>query len=86
MNILSTILGIGALILGIIVLVRLFQRKGVLHGLLGILTCGIYPFIWGWIKAREENLTVIMIAWTALQLLEIALIYMTYTIAPNSVG
>jgi len=48
----------------IIVLVRLFQRKGVLHGILGIITLGIYPFIWGWVKVKVEKLTWVMIAWT----------------------
>ena len=45
------------------VLIPLFKTKGVLHGILGIL-CGLYPFIWGWINAKQLNLSKIMLIWT----------------------
>ena len=68
-----TILIIGGVILGlvilanlalyILVLIRLFKKKGTLHGILGIIF-SIYPFVWGWIKHRELKLTKIMLGWT----------------------
>lgn len=61
---LSALLSIAAFVTSIMVLVRLFKAKGVLHGLLGIISCGFYPFIWGWMKHKELNLTKIMAVWT----------------------
>ena len=34
-------------------------------GILGLLTCFLGAYIWGWIKSRELQLTKIMLAWTA---------------------
>ncbi len=65
---------IAMLILAIIVLVRLFQRKGVLHGVLGLVSLGIYPFIWGWVKNKAEKLTLVMSLWTLTILVEIVLV------------
>ena len=44
---------------GIIVLVKLFQEKGALHGILGFI-CGLYTYIWGWMNASKN----IMLLWT----------------------
>lgn len=57
---LSSIVGF---VCAIIVLIKLFQQKGVLHGILGIF-CGIYTFIWGWMNAGSLNIKNIMIIWT----------------------
>jgi hypothetical protein len=61
--ILSGLAGLASLICLIIVVIKLFQEKGALHGILGIL-CGIYTFIWGWMNAARLNLKNVMIAWT----------------------
>jgi hypothetical protein len=45
-------------------IVRLFQKKGVLHGILGILFI-IYPFIWGLIHFKEEDIKKPMTLWLA---------------------
>jgi hypothetical protein len=65
LNILAPIIGLGSLICFIIVLVKLFQEKGALHGILGLF-CGLYTFIWGWIEAGRLNIKNIMMIWTAL--------------------
>jgi len=54
---------VGMFICTIMVLIPLFKTKGVLHGILGII-CGLYPFIWGWIHAKELNLSKIMLIWS----------------------
>ena len=55
MNI-SSILGAIYFVCGIVVLIKLFQKQGVWHGLLGIITCQIYTFIWGWMHVKDESL------------------------------
>lgn len=49
----------------ILVLVQMFKRSGVGMGIVGIITCGLAAFIWGWIKAKEYDLTKLMLGWTA---------------------
>ncbi len=66
MSIIGGIAGLVQLVCAIIVLIKLFQEKGVLHGILGILSCFIYPFIWGWIHSGRLNIKNIMIAWSVL--------------------
>ena len=61
---LSLIFSIAQLVLFIVVLIKLFKSKGMLHGILGIISCGLYPFIWGWIKHKELKLLKIMAIWT----------------------
>jgi hypothetical protein len=34
-------------------LVKLFQQKGALHGILGLI-CMLYTFIWGWMNIKKE--------------------------------
>ena len=76
----NAFLSFASLILFIIVLVKLFKTKGVLHGILGILSCSLYPFIWGWIKHKELKLTKIMAAWTGTWVLSLAIpLYMIST-------
>lgn len=57
----------------ILVLVKLFKNKGILHGILGIITCGIYPFIWGWVRHRHYELTRYMTIWTLAIVLQFVL-------------
>jgi hypothetical protein len=72
MQTLGQLVGLASLVCFIIVLIKLFQQKGALHGILGIL-CGLYTFIWGWQNATSLNIKNIMIAWTALIVVSIAL-------------
>jgi hypothetical protein len=54
----------GTLACFILVLVKQFESEGVFNGLIGILTCGIWTFIWGWINAKEQNIVSLMLLWT----------------------
>ena len=49
---------IGSIIIwvaGIVVLVKLFQKEGVMKGILGFI-CMLYTFIWGWQNIGKEEL------------------------------
>ena len=48
----------------VLVLVKQFQNAGAVHGIIGIVTCGIWTFIWGWINAKEQNIVSLMLLWT----------------------
>jgi hypothetical protein len=72
MTILVILVGLANLVLFIIVLVKLFQEKGVGHGILGII-CSLYTFIWGWTKHKELQITNIMAAWSVLIVVSIIL-------------
>lgn len=58
--------------MGIVVLIRLFQREGVLKGILGLI-CMLYTFIWGWIHRKDEHIENIMYIWTGLVVLGVIL-------------
>jgi hypothetical protein len=62
--ILGWILNLLALICFIIVLIKQFQNAGVVHGIIGIITCSIWTFIWGWMNAAKLNIKNIMMIWT----------------------
>jgi hypothetical protein len=62
-SVLLGIAGLASFITFIMVLVKLFQQKGALHGILGIF-CNLYPFIWGWIESTRLNLKKVMLIWT----------------------
>jgi hypothetical protein len=72
LSLLGMVVGLGSLVCFIMVLIKLFQEKGVLHGILGII-CALYPFIWGWMNAGRLNITTIMMAWTGCWLLSMVL-------------
>ncbi len=57
------LIGIANFVLFIMVLIKLFQEKGVLHGILGII-CALYTFIWGWMNAERLNIKNIMLYWS----------------------
>lgn len=65
MQTLASLVGLGSLVCFVIVVIKLFQQKGALHGILGIL-CALYTFIWGWQNAGSLNIKNIMMIWTAL--------------------
>jgi hypothetical protein len=52
---LSYIGSVLAFVAGIVVLVKLFQKEGVLKGILGLI-CMIYTYIWGWMHVKDESL------------------------------
>ena len=70
LGILGLVLWLGCLICFIMVLIKLFQENGVLHGILGLI-CGLYTFIWGWINASRLNIKNIMMIWSLLIILSI---------------
>ncbi len=59
---------IGGLVCWIIVLIKMFQQAGVVHGIIGII-CGLWAFIWGWMNATPANIRNVMIAWTVFVIL-----------------
>jgi len=62
--ILAWLLNLGALICFVIVLIKQFQNAGVVHGIIGIITCSIWTFIWGWMNAGRLNIRNIMMIWS----------------------
>ena len=81
MGIIATLIGIAGLICFIMVLIKQFQTAGAVHGIIGIITCGIWTFIWGWMNANNLNIKNIMIIWTLLWVacLAINLMFGTYS-------
>ena len=67
-----SLVGLGSLVCFVIVVIKLFQQKGALHGILGIL-CGLYTFIWGWQNSGSLNIKNIMIIWTVLIVVSLGL-------------
>jgi hypothetical protein len=66
--------GLGSFILFIMVLIKQFQNAGPVHGIIGIITCGIWTFIWGWMNASKLGIKNLMLIWTALWVLYIVLL------------
>jgi hypothetical protein len=73
-GILLPVLSLIGFIVFIIVLIKQFKHGGALQGILGIITCGLWTFIWGWIKHRSLAMTKLMIIWTVLQVTPIVLV------------
>jgi hypothetical protein len=63
LHILGLICGLVSLVCFIIMIIPLFQEKGALHGILGII-CGLYTFIWGWMNAARLGKKQVMMIWT----------------------
>ena len=76
LGLLGLVIWLGSLICFIIVLIKLFQENGVLHGILGLI-CGLYTFIWGWINAGRLNIRNLMLIWTLLIIVGIIINVMT---------
>lgn len=66
LGILAMLLSLGAFVCFIMVLIKQFQTAGAVHGIIGIITCGIWTFIWGWMNANNLNIKNIMLIWTLL--------------------
>lgn len=72
MGILVWLVLLAAVVVQILVVVKMFQNAGALHGILGII-CGLYAYIWGWLNAGKLNIRNLMFIWTALIILIIIL-------------
>ena len=68
---------LGAFVLMIVVLIKSFKQGGVLTGILGIVTGGLYTYIWGWLKSKQLQLTKPMLLWSVCMILVGALAYVT---------
>jgi hypothetical protein len=55
--------GIGSLVCWIMILIKMFQNDKPLIGILGIL-CGMWAFIWGWMKSSSLGLKKTMMIWS----------------------
>jgi uncharacterized protein YqgC (DUF456 family) len=64
LNVLSTVLHLVAFAAVVWLWVRLIQEKGWGHGVLGLVTCFLYPFVWGCFNARRYGLTRV-VQWAA---------------------
>jgi len=63
MGVVMMVCGLGSLICFVMVLIKMFKAN-VGMGILGLVTCGIAAFIWGWVKAGELGLKKVMLWWT----------------------
>ena len=79
------LLSVVSLVIFIIVLIKSFKDGGVLHGILGILTCGLYTYIWGWLKSKQLQLSKLMLLWTIVFVLTLAMPIIVGTSALMSV-
>ena len=75
-GILALLVGLGYLVCWIMVLIKQFNDAGVVHGIIGIITCGIWTFIWGWMNASRLNIRNIMLIWTVLIIVRCVLYFM----------
>ena len=61
------------IILWVVVLIKMFKNEGTLKGILGFF-CGIYVFIWGWMKHKKLAMTKTMAVWSLAIVLPLLLI------------
>jgi uncharacterized membrane protein YhhN len=73
MAIIGMLFSLASLVCFIMVLIKQFQNAGAVHGIIGIITCGIWTFIWGWMNAGNLNIKNIMMIWTLLIIVCIAI-------------
>lgn len=66
---------LGAIILLFVVLIKSFKEGGALTGLLGIVTGGLYTYVWGWLKSKHLQLTKPMLLWSVCMMLVGAMVY-----------
>ena len=64
MRYLILLLNLAWFVLFIMVLIRQFKTAGPIHGIIGIITCSLWTFIWGWMNAGKLNIKNLMIIWT----------------------
>ncbi|MFN2493219.1 MAG: hypothetical protein ABR501_10090 [Pyrinomonadaceae bacterium] len=75
MFILLLLVEVALLVCFIMVLIKQFKEAGPLHGIIGIITCSIWTFIWGWINSGKLDIRSLMLVWTVLILVCFALGY-----------
>ena len=73
LGLLAMVIGLISFVIFIMVLIRQFKDAGPVHGIIGIVTCGIWTFIWGWMNATRLNIKNLMLIWTALIVINIIL-------------
>ena len=73
LGLLALVVNLIAFVVFIMVLIRQFKDAGPVHGIIGIVTCGIWTFIWGWMNATRLNIKNLMLIWTGLIILGIIL-------------
>jgi Flp pilus assembly protein TadD len=74
LGLLFPVLALIGFIIFVIVLIKQFKHGGALQGIIGIITCGFWTFIWGWIKHKSLAMTKLMIIWTVIQVTPLVLI------------
>jgi hypothetical protein len=80
-TIVAGLVSIASFVIFVIVLIKSFKQGGVLHGIIGLLTCGLYTFVWGWLKSKQLQLTKTMLLWTVMWVISIALPFVVGTTA-----
>jgi hypothetical protein len=72
-----------AWVCGLMVLIKLFQTEGPLKGIIGLVTCNIYTYIWGWLNIKKEELKLKtwMYVWTGAIVLAIILVIVSRVVA-----
>jgi hypothetical protein len=83
---LGQLVGLASFVCAIMVVIKQFQQKGALHGVLGILSCFIYTFIWGWLNATRLNIKKLMLIWTILWVVSAVLSIMFRPAMPSLEG
>jgi hypothetical protein len=73
LGILAMIVGLGSFVCWILVLIKQFQNAGAVHGIIGIVTCGLWTLIWGWMNATKLNIQKLMLIWTVIIVVYIVL-------------
>lgn len=56
--------GLASLVCYIIVLVNMFLQGDIIQGLIGLICCQLWVFIWGWIYFRHPMRGKVMTIWT----------------------
>ena len=68
-----------AWVAGVVVLIKLFQKEGLLKGILGLI-CMLYTFIWGWMNVKNDaSLKNWMYVWTAAIVVGFLISYFAYS-------
>jgi tetratricopeptide (TPR) repeat protein len=71
---LGTVAQLVSLGIFIIILIKMFKNDSALKGIIGLLTCGLFTYVWGWMKHKQLALTKMMIVWTIMIFVPFALI------------
>jgi len=76
LGVLAMLVGLASFVCWIMVLIKQFKDAGPIHGIIGIVTCGIWTLIWGWMNATRLNIKNLMLIWTILFVVYIILYIM----------